>query len=180
MKQMLFDDARIRWSDFRHGLLSAFGLHRYDNRFQLLSERMAKPTWEVVGEALADAMNDYGAGILKNDPGARLPQRARPVAGSLPDPAILGHYEREWPGSADQILTMAETRLHQHNTKLAAGQNHFQRAITLGVIAGTAILLAVLIIGFLLASKGHWLPGMAGILLVAAVSAVQFRVASGR
>ena len=158
-------------------LLSAFGLHHHNNRFQLLSNRIAKPTWEVVGEALADAMNDYGAGILKTNPCVTLPRKAEPVAGSLPDPEIFGHYEREWPGSADKILTMAEYNLHQRTRGLAAEEHIFMRPYTLGFFTGTAIVLTILLVCFWLVSKGHWLLGMVGILPVAAISFVQFRVA---
>lgn len=173
----MLEHANNRWPEFGHGLASAFGLCRYRNRYQLLTDRFSRPTWEVVGEALADAMNDYGADIRKANPRATLPRRAEPLAGTLPDPDILAHYEREWPGSAEQILSMAENNLHQRTGELTAQHPFFKRPYTLGFLAGTAIVLTILLVGFWLVSVGHWLPGMAGILLVAAISVVQLRVA---
>ena len=174
----MLEHANNRWPEFGHGLASAFGLCRYRNRFQLLTNRFSRPTWEVVGEAIADAMNDYGADIRRINPDAILPRRAEPVAGSLPDPEILAHYEREWPGSAEQILSMVEENLHQRTGELAAERPVFDRPYTLGFVAGTAIVLTILLAGFWLISVGHWLPGMVGILLVGAISVVQFRVAN--
>ena len=178
MKQMLFDDARTTWSDFRHGLLTAFGLHRHNNRFQLLSNRIAKSTWEVVGEALADAMNDYGAGILKANPCVTLPRKAEPVAGSLPDPNILAHYERMWPGSADHILTMAEGRLQQRHVGMAVERDVGLTASEQGFLCGTAIVVITLVISFWLVSIGHEIPGLVGVLLVLAVAYQQLRNAT--
>ncbi len=172
----MLEHANNRWPEFGHGLASAFGLSRYRNRFQLLTNRFSRPTWVVVGEALADAMNEYGADIRKTNPDATLPRRAEPLAGSLPDPEILAHYDREWPGSAEQILSMAENSLHQQTGELAAQRPFFKQPYTLGFLAGTAIVLTILLVGFWLVSLGHWLPGMVGILLVLVISAVQFRV----
>lgn len=168
------------WSDFGHGVICAFGLDWRKNRFHPLYKRTERSTWEVVGEILADAMNDYGAAIRKQNPHAKLPPRAEPVAGSLPDPDILAHYERLQPGSADQILAMAENHLRQQTRGVAAGHQAFLRPYTLGLLAGTAIVVTILIACFWLVSEGHWLPGMVGLLLVAAITAGQFRVASGR
>lgn len=165
------------WPEFGRGLAGAFGLCRYRNRFQLLTDRFSRPTWAIVGEALADAMNDYGADMRKANPEATLPRRAEPLAGSLPDPEILAHYEREWPGSAEQILSMAENSLHQRSGEPAGQRPFFMQPYTLGFLAGTAMVLSILLVGFWLVSMGHWLPGMVGMLLVAAISVVQFRVA---
>ena len=147
--------ANIWWPEFGHGVAGAFGLNLYRNRFQLLTNRFSRPTWEVVGEALADAMNDYGAEIRKTHPDATLPRRAKPLAGSLPDPEILARFEGEWPGSADQILSMAENSLHQRSEELAAERPVFDRPYTLGFLAGTAIVLTILLVGFRLVTAAH-------------------------
>ena len=177
MKRQKPDSAVIWWAAFKCGMAHAFGLQRRWHSNHLSSDQTPGSDWATVGEALADAMNEYGAALLKGNPDATLPPRATPLARSLPSPDILAHYERMWPGSADKILTMAEYNLHQRTRGLAAEQHIFMRPYTMGFFTGTAIVSSVLLVCFWLVSKGHWLPGMAGILLVAAISAVQFRAA---
>ena len=67
--------------------------------------------------------------------------------------------------------------MYQRTREVAAGHQTFLRPYTLGFLAGTAIVVTILIACFWLVSVGHWFPGMVGFLLVAAITAVQFRVA---
>ena len=157
----------------------AFGLQRRWHSNHLSSDKTSNPDWTTVGEALADAMNEYGAALLKGNPDATLPPRATPVAGSLPDPDILAHYERMWPGSADHILTMAEGRLQQRHVGMAVERDVGLTASEQGFLCGTAIVVITLVISFWLVSIGHEVPGLVGVLLVLAVAYQQLRNATG-
>jgi uncharacterized membrane protein len=106
-------------------------------------------------------------------------------SGPIPPPEILAGYERVHPGSADRIITMAETE-SQHRREmersivdggLSSQKSQFSEA-RLGQIFALVITIAALAIGGYTAINGHEIAG--GILGASSVGGIVTTMVWGR
>jgi len=90
---------------------------------------------------------------------AQYEQYATIRSGPLPDPQYLEHYERIEPGTANRILTMAETQAahRQKIEKIVITSN--ARDSLLGIVCAFGLGLATIVCGTIVIILGHGMYG---------------------